>query len=508
MKNLILIILMMGASLSATAQLKKAAHFNMEGEYPFYMRSEATYKDGRWSAGNKVQLLNSGLGSLAKRIEMIRAAKERIDIEYFIWELDLSGKVMLTELVKRAREGIKVRIIIDKSITVLELDEYYAQELKRLGVDVRYYNGSYGPVGQQYRTHRKILAIDRKEVITGGRNIGDDYFDLDEVYNFLDRDVWIEGPIASAISDSFDAVWDSEIVQIARKPEPRQVHDMHATAADRRPLLRERVHHRRLKEVKEYFKPDRDLEKRRHDIVAFGNKLLKEGNKPHICPVLTFVSDRPDIGITDVYVEQNRLVHKVLKNRLARVEKRFLMVSPYFMLNDFMDGELGRLLNEGKQVDLYTNSLGSTDAFYVAANFYRIAPEWAARGMNVWMHNSRFYPETEMISPKIESARWGVHSKTHIYDDEDFFVGTYNIDNRSDFFNLEMGVFCEGSPELTKELQANIDQRMQHAYKIIKKEEAVDSKGEPASYWGHASDSHLKIMKAIKLPSRWFEFLM
>lgn len=478
-------------------------------EYPFYQKSEATKSaDGVWQGGNRVQLLNSGLGSLAKRIELIRAAKERIDIEYFIWELDLSGRIMLTELIKRAREGVKVRILVDKSITVLELDEYYAEVLKPLRVEVRYYNGSYGPLGQQYRTHRKILAIDRKEAITGGRNIGDDYFDLDTVYNFLDRDIWIEGPVARGISDSFDAVWDSDIVQVARKPDPRNVHDMHATSADRRPLLRERVHRRRQKEARAYVQTDRALEKRRQDIMSLGTKLLNEGPQVHVCPVLTFVSDRPEKGLGTEYKEQTRMVHQVLRERLARVEKRFTIVSPYFMLNDFMQGELGRLLDEGKQVDLYTNSLGSTDAFYVAANFYRIAPEWSKRGMNVYMHNSRFYPETQMLYPEIEKARWGIHSKTHIYDESDFYVGTYNIDNRSDFFNLEMGVFCEGSPELTRELQANIDQRLEHTYKIIDTEKAVDQNGEPASYWGHASDAHLRIMRAIKLPSRWFEFLM
>lgn len=477
-------------------------------EYPFYSQTSATYKDGAWEGGNQLQLLNSGLGSLAKRIEMVRAAKERIDIEYFIWELDLSGRVLLTELVKRARDGVKIRIIIDKSFTVLELDEYYAQELKRLGIELRYYNASIGPVGQQFRTHRKILAIDRKEAITGGRNIGDDYFDLDEVYNFLDRDVWIKGPGAAAISDSFDAVWDSDIVQIARAPDPRNVHDLHATAAERRPMLRERVHRRRQREARKFLQTDRDLEKRRQDIFALGNKLLREGPGIHTCPKLTFVSDRPEKGIDREYKEQTRVVHKILSERMSRIENRFLIVSPYFMLNDFMSSELDRLLNERKTVDVYTNSLGSTDAFYVAANFYRIAPEWSKKGMNIWMHNSRFYPETIVINKKVEESRWGVHSKTHIYDDQDLFIGTYNIDNRSDFFNLEMGVFCEGSPELVAELKANIEQRMSKAYKIIDKEVAVDAEGEPANYWGHASESHRKIMNTITAPSKWFEFLM
>lgn len=477
-------------------------------DYPFYMEDQASYKDGSWQGGNTLQLLNSGLGSLAKRIEMVRSAKSRIDIEYFIWELDLSGRILITELVKRAREGVKIRIIIDKSFTVLELDEYYAEELKRLGIEIRYYNAALGPLSQQYRTHRKILVKDKEEAITGGRNIGDDYFDLDEEYNFLDRDVWIKGSGAKAMADSFDVVWESGIVQVARMPDPRQVHNLHASAAERRTDLRMRVHRRRQREARRFLQTDRNLDKRRHDVVALGNKLLREGPVPLVCPKLTFVSDRPEKGRGSDYMEQSRMVHQILRQRLGRVQKSFTMVSPYFMLNDFMSSEMDRLLQEGKQVNLYSNSLGSTDAFYVAANFYRIAPEWTEKGMNIWMHNSKFYPETAVLGPKISKARWGVHSKTHVYDDEDFFIGTYNIDNRSDFFNLEMGIFCEGSPQLTAQLKENIDERMKQAYKIIKKEEAVDANNEPANYWGHASESHLKIMKAIKLPSKWFEFLM
>ncbi len=497
MKKMIILFSLFWCSL-AQAQL----------DYPFYMQDEASYKDGRWHGGNSLQLLNSGLGSLAKRIEMVRGAKSTIDIEYFIWELDLSGRILLTELVKRARDGIKVRIIMDKSFTVLELDEYYAEELKRLGIEIRYYNASIGPLAQQYRTHRKILVKDREEAITGGRNIGDDYFDLDEVYNFLDRDVWIKGSGAVAMADSFDAVWDSGMVQIARMPDPRQVHNFHATAAERRTDLRLRVHRRRQREARKFLQTDRDLEKRRQDIVALGNKLLREGPQPELCPKLTFVSDKPDKGLGIDYIEQNRLVHHVLEKRMASIEKSYLIVSPYFMLNNFMESQYDRLLQEGKNIDVYTNSLGSTDAFYVAANFYRIAPEWTEKGMNIWMHNSRFQPETAVLSPKISAARWGVHSKTQIFDDQDFYIGTYNIDNRSDFFNLEMGIFCEGSPSLTAKLKENIISRMHEGYKIIKKEEAVDKNNNPANYWGHASDSHLNIMNKITLPSKWFEFLM
>ena len=50
-----------------------------------------------------------------------------------------------------------------------------------------------------------------KKPLTGGRNIGDEYFDLREDFNFLDQDIWISGPIVSLCSKYFNEFWNSNI---------------------------------------------------------------------------------------------------------------------------------------------------------------------------------------------------------------------------------------------------------------------------------------------------------
>ena len=59
--------------------------------------------------------------------------------------------------------------------------------------------------------HNKVLVIDRRIAIVGGRNIQNAYFDLDRDFAYLDRDVLVAGPAADRAAWSFEAYWDSDI---------------------------------------------------------------------------------------------------------------------------------------------------------------------------------------------------------------------------------------------------------------------------------------------------------
>jgi putative cardiolipin synthase len=160
------------------------------------------------------------------------------------------------------------------------------------------------------------------------------------------------------------------------------------------------------------------------------------------------------------------------------------------------------------KVNLYTNSLGSTDAVYVAANFYGIVYSWQAAGLVPYIHDSKYHAIDPVLNEVVEATRWGMHEKTQIYSDDSFYVGTYNIDNRSDFYNVEMGIVCEGSKELTADLMASVKDRASRAYVITGKNKAVNPKGEPADVYGGASQSLIKIMKRFSPVFKWLEPLM
>ncbi|MDO9180945.1 MAG: phospholipase D-like domain-containing protein, partial [Bacteriovorax sp.] len=62
---------------------------------------------------HQITLLNHGAASLEKRLQMIEGAQTSIDIEYYIYNIDQSGKMITQALIKKAQEGVRVRIILD-----------------------------------------------------------------------------------------------------------------------------------------------------------------------------------------------------------------------------------------------------------------------------------------------------------------------------------------------------------------------------------------------------------
>ena len=108
---------------------------------------------------------------------------------------------------------------------------------------VRYYNTSalYRLVSIQHRSHRKLLIIDGETVLTGGRNIANDYFDLSDHYNFLDSDLEVSGPIVKTVLESFDVYWNSHLsTEPAPDPSPNPEAAKFVSAErERRRLARE-----------------------------------------------------------------------------------------------------------------------------------------------------------------------------------------------------------------------------------------------------------------------------
>lgn len=62
-----------------------------------------------------------------------------------------------------------------------------------------------------YRMHNKLLVADNAAGLVGGRNIGDEYFQVDAKSQFADDDVFVVGPIVKQLSGTFDAYWNSAL---------------------------------------------------------------------------------------------------------------------------------------------------------------------------------------------------------------------------------------------------------------------------------------------------------
>ena len=142
--------------------LSLAGYFWWEGNHlvQIVQNIDSIYK--RDKTQHQITLLDHGLASFAKRIELIESAKKSIELEFFIYDLDLASRFLNLKLIEAAKRGVEIRILVDFSIAVFKFAPNYVKELSEYGIEVRYYNtaASSAIVSMQHRNHRKFLIID------------------------------------------------------------------------------------------------------------------------------------------------------------------------------------------------------------------------------------------------------------------------------------------------------------------------------------------------------------
>jgi putative cardiolipin synthase len=388
-------------------------------EDPVYVRSLEPHR---------MELLNDGLLSLDRRIELIEAARKSIDLEFFIYELDTAARIVTAKLVEAAKRGVKVRLLVDFAAPVFKLGPQYAGVLERNGIEVRYYNTAslLRIFSSQHRSHRKLLIIDGQQAVTGGRNIADDYFNLSEHYNFLDSDVLVEGPVVESISTSFTHYWESPLATHAA--------DMDVPAGD--------------------F--DKNFHIASPKIIELIEKIKTEAaktaaqRKQHVCNDVVFVTDYSG---TFAY---NRQVYKRLQEFLQEAQSEVVGESPYFVLRQDGMNLLRDISGRGiKQVYL-TNGLSSTDAWYTVTAMLFSLSALKQANIDVRLFNGN-HPEAPITATEKVSDRWGIHAKRAVVDRKHILIGTYNVDPRSANFNSELMLICRNNTDLANELLLNIN---------------------------------------------------
>ena len=170
-------------------------------------------------------VLDTGDEALIARAWLTDHAGRTLEVQYFIWSSDNVGILAAEALLRAADRGVKVRVIVD-DLLMDAPDESLLALAHHPNIDIRIYNpkSSVGtPVqkkavnvatdfrGVNQRMHNKVLVIDGKVAITGGRNMADEYFDYDHEYNFRDRDVLLVGPVVNTMSASFEQFWASPL---------------------------------------------------------------------------------------------------------------------------------------------------------------------------------------------------------------------------------------------------------------------------------------------------------
>ncbi len=379
--------------------------------------------------------------AFAARVLLARAAERSLDVQYYIWNDDLSGRLLFQELRQAAGRGVRVRLLLDDNGSA-GLDETLAALDAHPGIEVRLFN-PFANRGLRWlgyltdfrrlnrRMHNKSFTADSQATIVGGRNIGDEYFDAAEGLVFVDLDILAVGPVVKEVSADFDRYWSSAssypaarlLAPARRRSDAGASGDAAARyldAVQRSPFVRE----------------------------------LLERRLPLEWAAARLVSDDPAKGLRDVPREAT-LMHD-LAALLGDPRREVDLVSAYFVPAEAGTALFAEWAKRRVKVRVLTNSFEATDVSIVHAGYARRRRALLEAG--VVLYELRALPGASRHPGAGSSggSAASLHAKTFSADRTHVFIGSFNFDPRSAHLNTEMGIVIR-SPELARRVADAFD---------------------------------------------------
>lgn len=161
------------------------------------MRLAQRLTDAWPTEGNDIELLTDTNRTLGLIEQALLSACESIHLEYYIWQADRAGTRIRDLLIRKAREGVRVRFLFD-GFGSFWLTQRFLKPMRDAGIQI----ATFLP-GQTFRerwslnlrNHRKIVVVDDRVAFTGGMNIGDEYLGRNRAIGFWrDAHLRIVGP--------------------------------------------------------------------------------------------------------------------------------------------------------------------------------------------------------------------------------------------------------------------------------------------------------------------------
>ena len=165
-----------------------------------------------------------GEEKFARLLTELEKAKKYIYLEYFIISEGLMWGKILEILVRKAAEGVDVRVMYDGTSELVLLPKSYPKKLRRLGIRCKVFSPATPILSTHYnyRDHRKILVIDGHTAFTGGINLSDEYINQGSRFgHWKDTAIMVQGEAAQSFTRMFLQHWD--ITEKSPSPLPEAI---------------------------------------------------------------------------------------------------------------------------------------------------------------------------------------------------------------------------------------------------------------------------------------------
>lgn len=396
------------------------------------------------------RLVADGVEAFALRGLSARAAERSLDVQYYIWHDDLTGWLLARELVRAADRGVRVRLLLDdmdaraNNFALAGLDAHPRIEVRlfnpfasRRGAASRLLEAMTAFSRINHRMHNKVWIADNRLAITGGRNVGDEYFAASGQVNFVDLDLAVVGPATQRLSGAFDRYWNSAAVwSIATlSPELARAPTLERLRAEA-PVSAQRAAESQWVQALAHSDAVRRL--------AAGELSL------HWTTQWQLLVDDPLKALRAPDPLARSAVLRGLGDALRQARATITLISPYFVPGPAGSQSLVDAARGGRQVAILTNSLAANDVAAVHGGYSRYRERLVDGGVALWeLKPGNVSGDASLFG----SSGASLHTKAAVFDHDAVFIGSFNLDPRSVSLNCEQGMIV-AHPAMAAELAA------------------------------------------------------
>jgi putative cardiolipin synthase len=393
-----------------------------------------------------VSLVPDNVIAFALRVLSARAASRTLDLQYYTWKEDVTGRLLARELLRAADRGVQVRLLLD-DLYVRGSERALTTLAQHPRIDIRLFNpfqlrccGALGSAVEflfagyrvNHRMHNKAWIADGTFLVGGGRNIGDQYFDASRQFNFRDLDLAVSGAAMSQAIALFQRYWTNRRVRpiehvAVSRPLPGGLDELRRTLDEAAGSASAVAYLQRLHALPELA-----------DLLEEAPALLAPDK-------VRIVADPPGKALGR---RRAPGVLGAIRDAIGGAQGRVLLISPYFVPGGRGTRFLTALLRRGVKVSVLTNSLAATDVLAVHGGYARYRRRLLRAGIELYELKRGGQEGRSLFG----SGGASLHTKAFAVDGKLTFVGSFNLDPRSANLNTEMGIFVE-DPALADRLR-------------------------------------------------------
>ncbi|WP_273788999.1 phospholipase D family protein [Bartonella sp. ML70XJBT] len=386
-----------------------------------------------------LSLIISNLDAFCVRSIGAAKAGRSLDLMYYIWDDDLTGRLLLSEIVEAADRGVRVRLLLD-DINAQARDPAYIALDKHPHIEVRVFNPGRSRKGGfrrgleiilraitvTRRMHNKAFIVDGRVAFVGGRNLADSYFDAAEESHFRDLDLMLIGPSVKKVESIFDDFWNSAVVlPIHTLVIPKGASDLSYWKDKLRKFRDSKVAKVYLDYVKEHINFD---------------CFIQTGKRLFLADKVVVLSDPPEKVLRK---KASNWLMKALSKVIGNAQNTVQITSPYFVPGKVGTQNFSNLVSKGVDVKILTNSLAATDVALVHSGYVPYRKALLKSGVKLYELKAEGNPHGLRL---FRSSKASLHAKAFLVDRKTAFIGSLNFDPRSATLNTEMGILFECAP--------------------------------------------------------------